>query len=121
MNLLADYVMALTRGVGGVVFAVGRALLRLLLIVAWVMAAALVLVLARSHLILAVIVGAAFLFASGFAWYAYRRARPRPVHADDAAREGGGMPFVLKVILACVIVVLFLKYFVQIRLVPEGG
>jgi hypothetical protein len=84
MNLLADYVMALTRGVTGVVFAIGRALLRLLLIVAWVLVAALIVVLAGSHLILAIIAGAAFLFVSGFGWYAYRRVRPRPVYADDA-------------------------------------
>jgi hypothetical protein len=118
MNLLADYVVAVTRGVTGIVLAVARAVLRLLVVVAWIMVAAFIVVLAGSHLVLAVIAGVVFLFASGFAWYAYRRIRPRPVY-DDAS-EGGGMPFVVKVILACIIVVLFFKYFVQIRLVPEG-
>jgi hypothetical protein len=120
MTLVADYVAALGRGIAGVTFFVARALLRIVVLAAWLIVAALIVILAGSHLILAVIAGTAFLFVSGFAWYAYRRVRPRPVY-DDAAREGGGMPFVVKVILACIIVVLFLKYFVQIRLVPQSG
>ena len=120
MNLVADYVTALARGVGGLLFFVGRAILRILVLAAWLIVAALIVVLAGSHLVLAVIAGAAFLFVSGFAWYAYRRVRPRPVY-DHAEREGGGMPFVVKVILACIIVVLFLKYFVQIQLVPQSS
>jgi hypothetical protein len=43
------------------------------------------------------------------------------IQMDHAREGGGGMPFVVKVILACIIVVLFLKYFVQIRLVPQSG
>lgn len=115
MNLVADYVAALARGIAGITLFVGRAVLRVVILAAWLIVAALIVVLAGSHLVLAIVAAATFLFASGFAWYAYRRARPRPVY------DTGGMPFVLKVILACIIVVLFLKYFVQIRLVPQPG
>ena len=68
------------------------------------------------------------LLAVGFALFVHQRrgqekreavGEREPVRrVEPVQAERGGMPFVVKVILACVIVVLFFKYVVQLQLQP---
>jgi hypothetical protein len=128
--LLVDYFGAVGRGLLAVV-------LWLLRLVAWVAGVALLAVLALATLRLVTwnpplgfVVVVVEALAAGFVVFVLRRrhvdafaaegsaADREPVDYEDGRQELRSIPFVFKVVLGCIIVVLFFKYVVQIRLEP---
>ncbi len=132
MELVADYFAALGRGVWRILVWVGWLLGRFLAVLVWAgLLAGVVIALGRS-LILGVTLGVLFLLGSGFVLFVLvqrdrerserERSEQRAANVNVVSAQGDGIgTFIRKVLIALIIVFLFLKYFVQIRLVPQVG
>lgn len=131
MNLLSDYFAALGRVIAGFGMWLAIVVVRLLALIVWCFAASGVILSYRVSAIVGGILTVVFLLATGFVVYVFNRRRAesealiereRPQQAMSAPDGGGGVgSFIVKVIIALIIVVIFIKYFVQVRLVPETG
>jgi hypothetical protein len=131
VELVADYFAAIGRGIVAVVLWVGRLLLRLLTILVWAFVLAGVVVSYRASVVLGAVLSVVFAVGSGFVLYVVKRRSDERWEQEQAELEAAGVQisddaggigsFVVKVIVALVIVVVFFKYFVQIRLVPQVG